>query len=65
MEGNALSTAVDNIITALTTAFTTSDLITIVTKMIGAVAIYVVLWFSIRYVIRAVRSAVFRGKLRA
>lgn len=65
MDSNPLATAVDNIITALTTAFTTSDLITIVTKMIGAVAIYVVLWFSIRYVIRAVRSAVFRGKLKA
>ena len=62
---NPLATAIDSIITSLTTAFTTSDLITIVTKMIGAVAIYVVLWFGIRYVIRCVRSAVFRGKLKA
>lgn len=65
METSVLETAITNIITALTTAFTTSDLIMIVTKMVGAVAIYVVLWFGIRYVIRAVRSAVFRGRLRA
>lgn len=65
MGESVLETAITNIITALTTAFTTGDLIMIVTKMVGAVAIYVVLWFGIRYVIRAVRSAVFRGKLRA
>lgn len=62
---SVITSAVEDIIDSLTTAFTTSDLVTIVTKMVAAVAIYCVLWFSIRYIIRCVRSAVFRGRLRA
>ncbi len=65
MGENTLSTAVQQVITSLTTAFTTSDLITIVTACVGAVAGYVVLWFGIRYVITRVRKGVFGGKLSA
>lgn len=65
MGENTLSTAIQSVITALTTAFTTSDLITIVTACIGAVAAYVVLWFGIRYVIKRVRKGVFGGRLSA
>lgn len=62
---SSLSTALQSVITSLTGAFSTSDLITVVTACIGAVAGYVVLWFGIRYIIKRVRNGVFKGKIGA
>lgn len=65
MGESTLATNLQSIITSLTSAFTTSDLLTIVTACIAAVAGYVVLWFGIRYVIKRVRNGVFKGKMGA
>lgn len=64
-ETSTLSTQLQSVVTSLTSAFTTSDLLTIVTTCIAAVAGYVVLWFGIRYVIKRVRNGVFKGKMGA
>lgn len=63
MEGNTLATSLQSLVTAITSAFSTSDLLSIVTVAITAVAGYVVLWFGIRFIIRKLRSGIFRGKL--
>lgn len=63
MEGNTLATSLQSLVTAITSAFTTSDLLSIVTVAITAVAGYVVLWFGIKFIIRKVRAGIFRGRL--
>lgn len=63
MGENTLATSLQSLVTAITSAFTTSDLLSIVTVAITAVAGYVVLWFGIKFIIRKVRSGIFRGRL--
>lgn len=59
-----LETDLQSVVTAITGAFTTADLMTVVSAVIGAVAGYVVLWFGVRKIIKGVRSGIFGGKLR-
>lgn len=63
-EATALSTNLNSVVTSVTSSFTTTDLISVVTICIGAVSGYVILWFGVRKVLGAVKSGVFRGKLR-
>lgn len=52
------------VVTGITGAFTTADLLAIVGVVIGAVAGYVVLWFGVRKLISAAKAGIFRGKLK-
>lgn len=63
MDGFNLATELGKVVTALTTAFTTTDLMTVVTVTIGGVAIYLILWFGVRYVAKRVVKAIFGGRL--
>lgn len=65
MGESTLATNLQSIVTALTGAFTTADLISIVTVTLTAVAGYVILWFGVRYIIRKVSKGILRGKIGA
>lgn len=58
-----LSENLTSVIDAIKGAFTTADLMTVVTATIGAVAAYVVLWFGVRFVTRKVTRGIFGGRL--
>lgn len=58
-----LSENLTSVINAIKDAFTTADLMTVVTLTIGAVAAYVVLWFGVRFVTRKVTRGIFGGRL--
>lgn len=62
---STLATSLDSVVTSLTSAFSTSDLITIVTTCITAVAAYVILWFGVRYIIKRVKNGILKGKIGA
>lgn len=63
MGESTLATNLNSVVTAIQNAFTTSDLMSVVTITIGAVAAYVVLWFGVRFVTRKVTRGIFGGRL--
>lgn len=62
---NAVSNALDfsAIITALTTAVTPAQIITIIASIIGVGMTFVLMWFGVRKLVSIFRKAVTKGKI--
>lgn len=62
---NAVSNALDfsPIITALTTAVTPTQIITIIAGIIGVGMTFVLMWFGVRKLVSIFRKAVTKGKI--
>ena len=53
-----------SLISALQSAITPAQLLTILTSVVGVGILFVLMWFGIRKLMGAFQTAVFKGKLR-
>lgn len=53
----------DPVITALTTAVTPTQIITLIGGLIAFGIVYVFMWFGVRKVVKIFRNAVMKGKI--
>lgn len=63
MENTDLSSLVEPISTALTSAITPAQIVTVLASIVGVGMTFVLMWFGVRKLISIFRKAVTKGKI--